>query len=60
MTKLTCRECKWETEKKHFHLGFISEENNNHLCMVCYNTMWGNLYSSITKDEVVKYYENKD
>ena len=58
MTKLTCRECKWETEKKHF--GFISEKNNNHLCMVCCNTMWGNLAKSITKDEVIKYYENKE
>ena len=38
--KITCRHCKWTTDRKHF--GFIQTEENikkfgaNHICMVCY------------------------
>ena len=53
--KITCRNCHWTTDRKHF--GFIQTEENvkkfgeNHLCMVCYVSC-----NKPTKDEVVKHY----
>ena len=52
--KITCRNCHWTTDRKHF--GFIQTEENvkkfgeNHLCMVCYVSC-----NKPTKDEVVKH-----
>ena len=53
--KITCRNCLWTTDRKHF--GFIQTKENikkfgeNHLCMVCYSN-----YASLTQEEVVKHY----
>jgi len=55
LNKITCRNCKWTTNSKHF--GFIQTKENikkfgaNHLCLVCYLN-----YATVTQEEVVKHY----
>ena len=57
--KITCRNCQWTTDSKHF--GFIQTKENikkfgeNNLCMICYVSLGLN---SFTREECVKYYSN--